>query len=287
MKRTLVHTITPRLPRHLKHPLEPLMAEVLATVDSPHPREGYQRALTEFLTWHSEQGTPPLTQTLLHGYPDFLADTLRPVAMKQRLKVIRLLLHLAVAQEVLDSDLAPVIDDVLAAPLPSQKPKWLTPKQAQSLLDAPDTTTLEGRRDAAVLAIAIGCGLRRQDLVQLTFEQIEQRGEVWRLRNLPTKRKATAPPLVPTWAKERVTAWVEAAGFPPTGYVFRPLYKGEVLMGYFPPYRLHEIISTYAQATGLAPLHPRDLRHTFSHLVGQHGRGFRQLEQRITADIEQ
>jgi integrase len=258
MKRVKPYTIAPRLPSHLNHSFEPLMAQVLSAVDSPHPREGYQRVLTEFLTWHTEQGTPPLSQPLLHCYVDYLADTLRPVPMKQRLKAIRLLLHLAVAQEVLP--LAPVIDEVLNAPRPPQASKWLTLEQVQSLLDAPDTTTLQGQRDAAMLAIAIGCGLRRHDLVQLTFEQIEQRGEVWRLRNLPTKRKATAPPLVPKWAKERVTAWVEAAGFPPTGYIFRPLHNGTVLMGHLPPYKLHELVSTYAELTGVAPLHPRDLR---------------------------
>jgi len=37
---------------------------------------------------------------------------------------------------------------------------WLTLRQAQALLSAPDITTVRGLRDRAVLAVLLGCGLR-------------------------------------------------------------------------------------------------------------------------------
>ncbi len=40
---------------------------------------------------------------------------------------------------------------------------WLSVRQAQNLLNAPDTTTLKGLRDRAILAVLLGCGLRRSD----------------------------------------------------------------------------------------------------------------------------
>ena len=36
---------------------------------------------------------------------------------------------------------------------------WLTAKQAQALLNAPDATTQKGLRDRAILAVLLGCGL--------------------------------------------------------------------------------------------------------------------------------
>ncbi len=39
--------------------------------------------------------------------------------------------------------------------------QWLTREQAESLISAPDQTTRRGSRDRALLAVLIGCGLRR------------------------------------------------------------------------------------------------------------------------------
>jgi hypothetical protein len=38
---------------------------------------------------------------------------------------------------------------------------WLSLKQAQALLNAPDITTTKGLRDRAIIAVLLGCGLRR------------------------------------------------------------------------------------------------------------------------------
>jgi hypothetical protein len=45
----------------------------------------------------------------------------------------------------------------------------LSQRQAQALLSAPDITTLRGLRDRAILAVLLGCGLRRSEVATLTF----------------------------------------------------------------------------------------------------------------------
>jgi site-specific recombinase XerD len=46
-------------------------------------------------------------------------------------------------------------------------------------LNAPDPSTLKGKRDRAILALLISCGLRRAELVGLEVDKIQQREECW------------------------------------------------------------------------------------------------------------
>lgn len=54
-------------------------------------------------------------------------------------------------------------------------PKVLTQEQAQQLLLLPNDKTLKGKRDQALLALLLGCGLRRAELAGLKIQDIQQR----------------------------------------------------------------------------------------------------------------
>ena len=45
---------------------------------------------------------------------------------------------------------------------------WLSLRQAQALLSAPDVMTVKGLRDSAILAVLLGCGLRGSEVAALT-----------------------------------------------------------------------------------------------------------------------
>src|ERR1039457_2861101 len=46
---------------------------------------------------------------------------------------------------------------------------WLPLKQAQALLNAPDITHTHGLRDRAIIAVLLGCALRRSEVAALTM----------------------------------------------------------------------------------------------------------------------
>jgi len=68
---------------------------------------------------------------------------------------------------------------------------WLNRQQAERLMDAPDLSTITGQRDRALLAVLIGCGLRRSEAAGLTFEHIQQRVSRWVIVDLVGKHGRT------------------------------------------------------------------------------------------------
>ena len=52
---------------------------------------------------------------------------------------------------------------------------WLTREQAKEILAVPDRSTLKGKRDYVIMALLVGCALRRQELATLDVETIQLR----------------------------------------------------------------------------------------------------------------
>jgi len=99
---------------------------------------------------------------------------------------------------------------------------WLTVRQAQTLLNAPDATTTKGLRDRAILAVLLGCGLRRSEVAALTVPHVQQRDGRWCIIDLVGKHGRVRTVPMPTWVKVAIDAWTSAAGIA-DGYVFRPV----------------------------------------------------------------
>jgi integrase len=66
----------------------------------------------------------------------------------------------------------------------------LNREQAKELLAVPDRSTLKGKRDYVILALLVGCALRRNELAELDVETIQQREGRWVLADLEGKGPA-------------------------------------------------------------------------------------------------
>jgi site-specific recombinase XerC len=104
---------------------------------------------------------------------------------------------------------------------------WLSADQAQELLNAVSSSTLRGKRDAAVLGLLIGCGLRRSEAVSLRLDQLQSRENHCVIVDLLGKggRLRTVP--VPIWCKGLIDSWLRDSHVT-EGKVFRRVSKNGV-----------------------------------------------------------
>jgi integrase len=143
---------------------------------------------------------------------------------------------------------------------------WLTVQQAQALLQTPDGNTLKGKRDRAILAALIGCGLRRSEVVALTFEHIQQREARWVLVDVIGKGGRVRTVTVPAWVKVCLDDWAQAAGIT-TSRVFRAINKGgRITHESLTDKAVQQAVSIHANRAGLRGIAPHDLRRTCAKL---------------------
>jgi site-specific recombinase XerD len=205
---------------------------VIDGLPSENSRRAYQRHLEDFFVWHQAQNRPKLNKALINRYVKTLRERkLSSATINQKLSAIRKFATESEDNNLSDSRIANGIRAVKGVPFRGRRTgNWLTKEDAQRWLNAPDVNTLKGVRDRALLAVLIGCGLRRAEAAILSFSHIEQREGRWAIVDIVGKRDKMRTVPMPSWAKACVDAWKTVAHLE-DGFVFRRVNKGDNLMG--------------------------------------------------------
>src|SRR5207253_5760208 len=142
---------------------------VLDSVSSPITKRMYNMALDEFLPWFQQAPRPGFTKATVSAWRVSLEERrLGSSSVIIRMSAIRKLAAEAADNGLLAPELAAGIARVKSAKTVGIRTgNWLSARQAQSLLNAPDVATLRGLRDRAILAVLLGCGLRRSEVAAL------------------------------------------------------------------------------------------------------------------------
>jgi site-specific recombinase XerC len=145
---------------------EKLKALVLDSVSSPITKRVYNMALEEFLAWFQQAPRPGFTKATVSAWRVYLeACGLGSSSIIIRMSAIRKLAAETADNGLLAPELAAGISRVKSAKsVGIRMGNWLSARQAQSLLNAPDVNTLRGLRDRAMIAVLLGCGLRRSEV---------------------------------------------------------------------------------------------------------------------------
>ena len=235
---------------------------VLESVSSPITKRVYNMAPDEFMGWFQQAPRPGFTKATVSAWRVSLEDRrLGSSSIIIGMSAIRKLAAEAADNGLLAPELAAGISRVKSAKTQGIRVgNWLSLRQAQALLSAPDITTLRGLRDRAILAVLLGCGLRRSEVAAFTFNHLQQRDGRWCIVDLVGKhgRVRTAP--MPTWVKVAIDAWASPAGLV-YGPVFRSVNRADRVTGFGLGEKVvWQLIKPYALVAGVPGIAPHDLR---------------------------
>ncbi|MEM7132060.1 MAG: tyrosine-type recombinase/integrase [Chloroflexota bacterium] len=259
--------------------IEPIVQLVTDAVSSPHTKRAYERALNDFMTWVQAAQPGPFNKAAVRRYiTDLRNSGTSASSINQRITAIRKLALECADNGLIEESTAQAIRRVEGVRTEGRKlGNWLSKNKAQQLLNVPDTGTLKGLRDRALLAVLLGCGLRREEVVTMTTDHIQQREGRWLIVDLVGKRNKVRSAPMPSWAKAAIDDWTDEAGIK-DGYIFRPTRKGGRLQdGPMTSQAVWNAVTEYAQQIGVT-VAPHDLRRTFAKLARKGGAELDQIQ---------
>ncbi len=134
---------------------------------------------------------------------------------------------------------------------------WLTVEEARALWQLPNMHTVKGKRDRAILAVLLGCGLRRRELVDLTLDHIQRREDHWAIVDLVGKGGHIRTVPMPDWVKQTIDDWLAVAGIA-HDMIFRGFCRKGVVWGTAITEKVvWHVVKEYAERLGISKLAPR------------------------------
>src|SRR5215467_5344106 len=161
--------------------LDHARSAVLVSLRSPESQRSYRHSIDDFVSWYCSEPRLSFNKTVVTRFRIYLENRmLSPGTINVRLAAVRRLAYEAADSGLLSPDLAAGIRRVKGVrKLGTRLGNWLTANEARALWQLPSCQSLKGKRDRAILAVLLGCGLRRRELIELNFDHFQRRDEHW------------------------------------------------------------------------------------------------------------
>jgi site-specific recombinase XerD len=253
---------------------------VLDSVSSPITKRVYNLGLDEFFEWFGRKPRPGFTKATVSAWQVALeARGLGSISINVRITAVRKLAIEAADNGLLAPELAAGIARIKGVKSKGVRVgNWLSIRQAQTLLNTPDVSTKKGLRDRAMLAILLGCGLRRSEVAALTLRHIQQRDSRWCIVDLVGKHGRVRTIPMPTWVKVAIDSWTLAAGLV-GGHVLRPVNRADQAQGERMSEKVvWQLLRPYATAAGVPGIAPHDLRRSCAKMCRAAGGELEQIQ---------
>lgn len=264
--------------------LDAFSEHLIAEKSSPeNTLKAYTADLEDYFVWLKDQDiTPALAdrEDLSRYISHLTRRRLKTTTINRRLSAIKQFYRFCLDDQLIATDPT----RTLVTPRRNQHlPEVLTPSEVERLIDAPDTETVLGLRDRAMLELLYATGLRVSELVELRTSlcnlsagYLITRGKGDKERIVPLGQQATA------WVTRYQTEARPHLARRPRDIMFLS-NRGEAMSRQ----NFWHIIKRYAEAAGIhKPISPHTLRHSFATHLLDGGADLRALQMMLGhADI--
>jgi site-specific recombinase XerD len=227
----------------------------------------YGKAIKDLFSWLDSRGNPPLTEEACRNHLTYLqSQGYASATLNQRLSALRKLVV-----EAADLQLLPLAHAVQICRIHNIRKTATSPaialnrQKMEELINVPDGHTNKGKRDRLLLALLIGCALRRGEVVNLDLDDIEYVDSRAALIRISRANGGLRSVLMPDWVEEALSAWLLAVSIK-QGPILRAVSRqGNVATGRLSSQTVLDIVRKYGERIGLT-VRPEDLRRTCAKL---------------------
>jgi site-specific recombinase XerD len=252
--------------------------KALESVASAHTWRMYERALKRFAQWLDGR---ELSYPIAREYKaEMVQAGFSPQNINAHLSAIRFYVRELAKAGEMAIEKAESICQVEGAKVKGRKlGNWLSIEEAEKLLNAPDVSNPLGLRDRAILALLVGAGLRRSEVVGLQVKHFERRtvadengqsAKRWMLVGVTGKHGRTRNIPLADWVKALVDQWTARAAIA-AGFLFRPVSWSEKKFWLkdepLDAASLFYIVKRHGWQAERGQIAPHDLRRTFARLA--------------------
>lgn len=267
--------------------------KVLSADVARSTREMYKRDFQAYTEWVNNSGLDWMNPTTFSKWRVALASgeilvkatknrpahPFSPRTINRMISAVKTIIKLAADIGELESDLVDSFKRVPAVRVKAMKERlkphartWLSEKELNQVIAAPDLNTLTGIRDRALLLTLASSGCRVSEVVTLTVTQIRKEKGYWAIsvmgKNQDEPRLASLSPeaynAIQTWLMERTKAtglWQPHIFTGIQGKSQRPLSEP------MNPASAWKAVQRYAEAVGLPNVKPHDFRRSAGQIV--------------------
>ena len=246
----------------------------LTTGASKNTLSAYRSDIKIFSDWLNENSLKDVNHDMILDYLSYRKDTrISPSTQSRFLTCLHSFYQYLITNKLIKID---PTEQLSYPKLEKKLPVFLNIQEVEKLLDSPNSSSLFGQRDRAMLELLYSCGLRVSELINLSYHNINLKEEFIRIHGKGNK--------------ERLLPMGELAIDYLTKYEInsRPiLLKNGQSDSYFLSNRgkamsrqnFFYIIKGYAAHAGIKkPLSPHSLRHAFATHLVQKGADLRSVQ---------
>lgn len=244
---------------------------------SPHTLRAYASDLAQLFDYAARDGKDPeqVDHRFLRRYLAYLQTTRRSrKTIARKLSAARMFYRFLVARGIVESNPAAL----LSAPVSEKRlPKVLGQDAVSDLLGAPDTSTVLGTRDKAILEVLYAGGLRVSEVVGINLRDLDLGAGQVRVLGKGSKERVA---LVGAKATDALSAYLDGArdrllGDESPDAIFLNRFGGRMSTN-----SVRSLLAKYVAATSArGAVTPHVLRHSFATHMLENGADLRTVQE--------